>query len=220
MDTQHKTQKAQKAQKAEMAEMAEIDRLAELTNVGAGHAAGAFAQLVGRTIWTDVPVVVEDASSTGFFDSRPDDRAAESRWCTGVFFEFDGCLDALVGILFPGSASEALVRRIVGIEAGELTPPQIESALMEVGNILASHVASAIADTLRARLLPSIPTLAMADAEEALALWIAERVGPGATRIESRLHDESDELHGRLVLVPTHWPESEGIDEPHFSPEL
>ncbi len=182
---------------------AEIDRLTELANVGAGHAAGAFAQLVGRTIWVDVPVVVEGDSSA--VSIAPASRLTNDdlRWCTGVFFEFDGCLDALVGILFPSAASEALVRLIIGIETWQLAPPMIESALMEVGNILASHVASAIADTLCARLLPSIPSLAMEDAESGFSAWVEDRVGPHALRIESRLRDERGELHGRLVLVPT-----------------
>jgi chemotaxis protein CheY-P-specific phosphatase CheC len=182
---------------------AAIDRLTELANIGAGHAAGAFAQLVGRTIWTEVPLVAQgDESSFARPVLRAQDRL-ESPWCTGVFFEFDGCLDALVGILFPEKASEALVRRIVGIEDGEIEPAMIESALMEVGNILASHVASAIADTLGARLLPSIPILAMEDADEAFSDWVESRVGPGALRIESGLRDETNALRGRLILVPT-----------------
>ena len=199
---------------------AEIDRLTELTNVGAGHAAGAFAQLVGRTIWTDVPVVVEGDSGAASTVLAPGPADDDLRWCTGVFFEFDGCLDALVGILFPGASSEALVRRIVGIESGQLATPLIESALMEVGNILASHVASAIADTLRARLLPSIPSLAMEDAETAFSAWVEDRVGPHALRIESRLRDETGELHGRLVLIPTRWPDSESSGLPHSMHEL
>lgn len=178
-------------------EKAEIDRLAELANVGAGHAAGAFAQLVDRPIWVEAPVVVEGDES----GRRP---AHGSHWCTGVFFEFAGCLDALVGILFPRPASEAMVRRIVGVEPGALTPERIESSLMEVGNILASHVASAIADTLQARLLPSTPSLAMQDAEHAFSAWIEARLGEHTLQIESALHDRRFELEGRLVLVPTH----------------
>ncbi len=129
----------------------ELDRLSELANIGAGHAAGAFSMLTQREIRMRMPrvVVVEG-----------DDQSCDAGWSTGVFFEFDGCLNAVVGILFHASASEAVVRRVVGIEEGELPPHCIESALMEVGNILASHVASAIADTLGERLLPSIPTLA------------------------------------------------------------
>lgn len=178
---------------------AEIDRLAELANAGAGHAAAAFAQLVGRPIRAEVPVVIESDAEAATLELA----ASDARWSTGVFFEFEGCLDALVGIIFPGAASEALVRRIVGIESDELTPPVIESALMEVGNILASHVASAIADRLGSRLLPSIPSLAMADAEAALHAFVENAVGSDALRIESVLSDDSGTLRGRLILVPT-----------------
>lgn len=180
------------------ASKARIDRLAELANVGAGHAAGAFAQLVGETIRTEVPVLLEGGAWECPSSLRP-----SSGWCTGVFFEFEGCLDAIVAILFPGPSSERLVRRILSIESGALEPPLIESALMEVGNILASHVASAIADTLRKRLLPSIPALAMEDAEDVFAAWVDQKAGPEALRIESRFHDDRFELQGRLVLVPT-----------------
>ena len=178
---------------------AEIDRFTALANVGAVNAANAFAQLVGRPIRTEAPVVVQgDAANTSTASDEDDWRCS-----TGVFFEFEGCLDAHVGILFPGDASEALVRRVVGIESGVLAPEVIESALMELGNILASHVASAIADTLGSRLLPSIPSLAMENAEEALRSFIGNTVGHDAMRIESALSDETGELRGRLVLVPT-----------------
>jgi chemotaxis protein CheY-P-specific phosphatase CheC len=178
---------------------AEIDRFAELADVGAEQAANAFTQLVGRTIRAEPSVVVQGDDANVSITSGEDD----SEWTTGVFFEFDGCVDALVGILFPGAASEALVRCIVGIESGELSPQVIESALMEVGNILASHVASAIADTMKSRLLPSIPALAMENAEEALRSSIEDAVGRDALRIESALSDETGDLRGRLVLVPT-----------------
>jgi chemotaxis protein CheY-P-specific phosphatase CheC len=98
------------------------------------------------------------------------------------------------------------VRRIVGIESGELAAPVTESALMEVGNILASHVASAIADTLGARLLPSIPQLEMEQAEQAFDRYVENTVGRDTLRIESAFSDEGGELRGRLVMVPTRWP--------------
>lgn len=178
---------------------ADIDRFAELTDVGARQAASAFAQLVGRAIRSEVPVVVQGEEANASSSSDEDDSGGS----TGVFFEFEGCLDALVGILFPGAASEALIRRVIGIESGELAPQVIESALMEVGNILASHVASAIADTMNSRLLPSIPALAMDDAENALRSFIEDAVGRDGLRIESALSDETGELRGRLVLIPT-----------------
>lgn len=202
---------------------AAIDRLTELANIGAGHAAAAFAQLVGKTIWTEVPLVAQgDAESFVTPVQRVNDRL-ESPWCTGVFFEFEGCVDALVGILFPAAASEALVRRIVGIDEDEIAPALIESALMEVGNILASHVASAIADTLGERLLPSIPTLAMENADAIFSDWVDARIGTESLRIESGLRDESSSLRGRLILVPTQLPQDFAADAPKgptSAPEL
>lgn len=172
----------------------EMDRLVELAHAGAVQAGEAFAQLVGHDVTIAEPSIIEGPGDVPV--------PAESS-STGVFFEFDGCLDAIVGILFPGDASELLVRRIVGLEADLLEAPVIESALMEVGNILASHVASAIADRLGARLLPSIPSLAMSCAESELEAFIDPAVDHDAPRIESRLLGESGQLIGCLVLVPT-----------------
>jgi chemotaxis protein CheY-P-specific phosphatase CheC len=54
---------------------------------------------------------------------------------------------------------------------------------MEVGNILASHVASGIADALRSRLLPSIPALAADHAEREFADWVARVAGAEAAYV-------------------------------------
>lgn len=176
---------------------AELDRLGELANIGAGHAADAFAQLVGRSMRMHVPRVLEGP------EARRTGEDFDGGWSTGVFFEFDGCLDALVGILFREGASEAVVRSVVGEPDSDHQLPlsSVESALMEVGNILASHVASAIADTLGERLLPSIPMLAMESAGETLRDLVAAREGACA-RIECELSDDAGELGGLLVLVP------------------
>jgi chemotaxis protein CheY-P-specific phosphatase CheC len=176
----------------------EIDRLALLAHAGAVQAAEALAQLVGDAVTAEPPIV----HSSGAADSDPQADPHAERASTGVFFEFEGCLEAIVGILFPGESSDRLVRRIVGIEHGELEAPIVESALMEVGNILASHVASAIADQLASRLLPSIPSLAMDEAEDAFEAFAESLVGADAARIESRLRGPDGRLIGRLLLSP------------------
>lgn len=171
---------------------ADMDLFIELAHAGAAQAGQALAQLVGHEVTTAEVQVLEGGGPIPLADPR----------ATGVFFEFEGCLDAVIGILFPGDASEFLVRRIVGIDTGKLARPIVESALMEIGNILASHVASAIADRLDARLLPSIPSLAMSDAEGELDVFLERTVGLEAPRVESRLVDEDGSMIGRLVLVP------------------
>jgi len=100
----------------------DIERLAEFASAGAQQAAEAFGQIVGQRIEAFAPIVVESGPSS----------SAGDPYATGVFFELYGCLDAIVGIVFPGRASDALVRRIVGIESGELETTIVESAIMEV----------------------------------------------------------------------------------------
>lgn len=186
------------------ARKAEIDRLARLALLGAEQAAHAFSELVDRPIRSAAPIVIDaesDAAPTRVV-AEPDERP------TGVFFELDGCLEAVVGILLPRAASTAIVRRMIGVDEGDPPPDVIEPALMELGNILASHVASAIADRLQSRLLPSIPTLAMDQAEEALRAFIEDIAGPDALRIVLPFADDRGEIRGRLILVPTqvaHW---------------
>jgi chemotaxis protein CheC len=178
---------------------AELDRLTELTTIGAGHAATAFSQLSGATIRMNVPRVV--AAADGDPSAQP--KPLAGGWSTGVFFELEGCFDALVGILFRESARDGVVRRVLGVAKNDaLTDESVEAVLMELGNIMVSRVASAIADTLSARLLPSIPVLAMEAGEEELAELIARRPGSHFLRVECEFGDEDGLLGGLLVVVP------------------
>jgi len=183
----------------------EIDRLSELANIGAGHAAGAFAQLTGHTIRMEVPRVrlVGRSHGTGGEEAKYSDLAGfDSGWNSGVIFEFEGCLNAVIAILFRRSMCDAVVRQLIGQSEGYLPPETVESALMEVGNVLASHVASAIADTLGARLLPSIPMISLDFAFDQLASLARSRGNPGEFWIECELVDGEGELGGLVVLVP------------------
>jgi chemotaxis protein CheC len=171
----------------------ELDQLRELTSVGAGHAATAFAQLTGRTIEMHPP------------ELRIDPIGPESTiegWTSGVLFEFEGCLDALVAILFRAPVRDDVVRQILGEPEGELTRESIEAVIMELGNILVSRVASAIADTLGARLLPSIPVLALEAAAQELRRLCELRGSDATVRVECEFFDRVGELGGLLVLIP------------------
>lgn len=165
----------------------------ELTSVGAGHAAGAFSQLVGRTIEMRPPVVHLDRGWPG---SDPEG------WSCGAFFELEGCFGCLVAILFREGVRDVIVREMLGQPTGPLARESIEAVIMELGNILVSRVASAIADTIGARLLPSIPVLAMENATTQLVDLCDECSTADAVRIECEFVDRQGELGGTLVLIP------------------
>lgn len=170
-----------------------IDRLSELLNIGAGHAASALAVLLGRTFWMRVPRV----RGPGAAPRAPDAAAARG---AALLFEVDGSLGGIVALLLPAAAREALALRLVGARARE-RPGLVDSALREAGNVVVSHVCSAIADTLGARLVPSVPTLVLGDGEAELGALAARR-GRAWLRIESEIVDEEGELRGLLVFLP------------------
>ena len=178
----------------------ELDQLRELTSVGAGHAASAFSQLTGRTIEMRPPELHRDP---GWPASAGDD------WSSGVLFEFEGCLGAVVAILFRQSVRDVVVRQMLGQLSGPLLRESIEAVIMELGNILVSRVASAIADTLGERLLPTIPVLAFEDATAQLAGLCASRGMDASARIECEFADRLGELGGLLILIPDFSPKRE-----------
>ena len=178
----------------------ELDQLRELTSVGAGHAATAFSQLTGRTIEMRPPELHRD---TGWPASAGDD------WSSGVLFEFEGCLGAVVAILFREPVRDVVVRKMLGQPTGPLRRESIEAVIMELGNILVSGVASAIADTMGERLLPTIPVLAFEDAAAQLEGLCDSRGLDASARIECEFADRQGELGGLLVLIPAYSPKPE-----------
>ncbi|MBW2272678.1 MAG: hypothetical protein JRG96_05375 [Deltaproteobacteria bacterium] len=175
----------------------DLDQLCELAGIGAGHAAIAFSQLTGRSIQTGPPRVYGGVEA-----EIADDPAVAEEWCSGVVFEFEGCVEALVAIMFRESVRDSVVRQLLGSAEEPLPRESVESVLMEVGNILASCVASSIADTLGEPLLPSIPTLAMEHAQSELAELASRRSGQFEVRIECELLEPGGEMGGLVVLIP------------------
>jgi chemotaxis protein CheC len=180
----------------------ELDRVRELTSIGAGHAAGAFARVVGRPCRMRVPTVRilrAEAMGSSFVASARDD---ERRSMSGVFFDVEGGLGGVLALLFPADSREHVVRALLR-PRGALAPEAEESALRELGNMLVSHAVSAMADTLGTRVLPSIPVLAMEDAISALASLVALRcAGDPALRVETEISDAEGRYRGLLVYVP------------------
>lgn len=181
----------------------EVDRIRELTSIGAGHAATAFASLVGGSFSMRVPAVRllrAEAVASPFVTNIRDD---EHRALSGVFFEVEGALEGVVAFLFPTDMRRRLLERVAGRPPEELEREQASSALRELGNILASHVVSAIADTMGAAVVPSVPLLALEDAPTALASLVGhrERERP-VLRVETEIAERAGELRGLLVLVP------------------
>ena len=171
----------------------ELDRLCEMANVGAGHAATALARLVGRPIRMSVPCVRMGIAST---DAVP--VAADDAW---IFFEVHGGMGGALVLRLPCSARRGLVDELVG---SGVNGSHAESALREFGNILASHALSAVADLVGTRVLPSLPSLVFDATGPALAAWRSRAAG--RVCIETHLVDDLGQPHVELVWIPAEVP--------------
>jgi chemotaxis protein CheY-P-specific phosphatase CheC len=92
--------------------------------------------------------------------------------------------------------------RAVEMMVGEADPHDriVESALRELGNIIASQTVSAIADSLGATIMLSVPTLVMQGADVVLLSLITQR--GSWIRIETDLYRPQGALSTQLVFAP------------------
>lgn len=165
-------------------------RLRALAQVGAGRAAAALSDLLGRAWKTRTQVVPSAQALEGVEDTT-----------LVVIFEMEGAVGGLVGIFLPPAARNGVVSALVPEEENE--PSVLESALREAANIVASQAVSAIADFLGGRITLSIPALI----DERSAAAYAERLAQRSSRrlemsSQSDLQDPEAELHALLVLSP------------------
>jgi len=170
------------------------EALSGLAAIGAARAAEALGQLMGESIEARPP---EEGGRGRSLQDVPDAREM------GVFFELDGCLDGIVGVVLPGRVCDALARRACVCDSSVPDKAMVESVVMEVANILVSQLANAIADELEGRLLPSVPFLAAADARLELACFLEGIVGPDAGRVEVALLNRAGAPRGQVIFVPT-----------------
>lgn len=173
----------------------EIDRLCALASVGADLASTAFSRLLGGDVVHRVPRVC-----------GPADPAEPGRWFTGIVFEAEGDLTGLVAIVMSEPDRDLAVEMMVGgVDAHDQI---VESALRELGNIIASQTVSAIADSLGAKILLSVPTLVMQDADVVLLSLITQR--SAWVRIETDLYRPDGALGALLVFAPD-WPKRDAL---------
>lgn len=169
---------------------ADLDRLRELSHIGASWAANALARLANRTILTRVPVVY-----------GPERFRRRGEWETGVFCDIDGDLRGVIAVFLSRGTREV----VVDLLCGEPDPPReiAASALSEFGNILVSQTASAIANTLGGRIVPSLPELVLSEAESALLARLSPRHRPPPPMyIESELFDRQGRFRALHVVLP------------------
>lgn len=180
---------------------AQLDALREIGNVGAGNSATALSQIINRRIDMSVPEVAIMP-----LGDVPDVVGGPDVMVVGVFLRVYGLAPGSVLFLLPYESAFYLIDMLMGKERGATKNLDFmdESALMEIGNILAGAYLNALSHFTNLTLLPSIPALAMDMAGAILSVVLVQlgQMGDHALVIETEFLSEDDGIKGHFFLIP------------------
>lgn len=175
----------------------QLDVLREVANIGCGHAANALARLVGGK---RVDLSVPRALVTSAVEAV--DQLGGEEPVVGVQLGMVGELRGVMLFVMPARDGMSLGSVLLGPTPGGA---ELESALSETANIVASACLSAIGKLTRWKLLPTVPELRRGTAREVVAGAVRETEGEQTSRVvvlETRFSASSaPPVSGRMLLV-------------------
>jgi len=179
----------------------QLDALMEISNIGVGHAATALSQLLGTSVNIRVPRV----SVMGIADV-PDYLGGADNPVVGMFLKMLGDATGDMLMIYPKSSSDKLLSLLLQVEESELDMfSEIgQSALKEVGNILASAYLSALGSMLEISLIPSTPNISHDMAGAIIDYTLIELCSAEdqALLVETEFFLRGDEVKGNFFLIP------------------
>lgn len=179
----------------------QMDVLKEVGNIGAGNAATALSQLLNRPIDMGVPTVQMLP-----FEEVAEKVGGDERIVVTVFLRVEGEAPGNLFFMMTPEAAKMLLNRLAGFELKEgLTFTDMEnSALSEIGNILAGSYLSSLADFTKLSMYPTVPGLAIDMAGAILSYGLLQfgEMGDAALLIDTSFFEGEDQVEGQFFLIP------------------
>jgi chemotaxis protein CheC len=177
------------------------DALRELGNIGAGNAATALSQLVGRTISMSVPEVMIIP-----VEKVPEQVGGSEEIVAGIYLEVFGDLPSKILVTFPHNNLIQLTDMLLGQTLGSsaLMSEMKLSALKELGTILSGAYLNALAKFLDMRMIPSVPALAI-DIMTAILETILVEISTEtqfALMLRTEITETETKISGTFFLIP------------------
>ncbi|CAH0119832.1 MULTISPECIES: chemotaxis protein CheC [unclassified Paenibacillus] len=187
--------------------MAELnfDVLKEVGNIGAGHAATALSRLLNKPIDMAVPSV-----RLLSFDEIAEQVGGAEQVVIAIFLRVEGEAPGNLFFIMKPNAAKKLLRNLAGIEveSEHFYSEMEQSALCEIGNILAGSYLTSLADFTRLSMFPTVPALAIDMAGAILSYGLLQfgQMGDDALLIDTTFLEGEEEVEGQFFLIPD--PES------------
>ncbi|MDN5330923.1 MAG: chemotaxis protein CheC [Tepidanaerobacteraceae bacterium] len=178
----------------------ELDALKEIGNIGAGNAATALSMLLSKRVKMRIPEV-----KVLPFDEVSKLVGGPENMVTGIFFRIEGELAFNILFIMQPADTLNLLKIMLRQEKTELDLTALEeSALKEMGNIIASAFVAALADFTGLSLRVSVPCLAidMAGAILSFPLSLYGYIGDTAFLLETEFEEGLDGIKVHFFLIP------------------
>ncbi len=183
----------------------QFDVLTEIGNIGAGNATTALSQLIDTKVDMNVPKV-EMLTFTEFSELV----GGAENLVAGILLSLEGDVDGMMMFVVESKAAHMLVNQLMGLGS----PSDVnnkdfsdieESALKEIGNIIAGAYLSSISSLTNMLITSSVPYLAVDMAGAIFSVPAIEfgKMGDKALLIESRFTDLDVDISGYFILIPT-----------------
>ncbi len=178
----------------------QLDAIKEVGNIGAGHAATALSQLIGKKIMITIPKArCIPLSKTVELAGGPQSLIA------GVIMHVLGDISAKIVLILPRSSAIQMASLLTKHEAEERQVLTVleHSAIKEAGNILAGSYLNALTEFLGIILLQSVPQLVFDFAEAVVAEF--SKGFPPQTEvicIETEFMESNRIIDGYFMLIP------------------
>lgn len=144
-------------------DMNEIQKsaLGEVGNICTGNAANALSTMLDKVVKITIPT-----TDIVFTKDVVDILGSSEQKCVGVYIDITGDISLLMMLIFDKLNALRLADTLMSvqrsdeeIEKVEELNPMVQSALLEVGNILGSHYLTALSNMTGMELLPSVPSI-------------------------------------------------------------
>ena len=135
-----------------------MDVLKEVGNIGAGNAATALSLLLNKPVDMAVPKV-----QLLPFEAISDKVGGAEQVVIAIFLRVEGDAPGNLFFILSPDAAKGLLNRLVGVlpETESFFDEMEQSALCEIGNILAGSYLSSLADFTKLSMSPTVPAMAM-----------------------------------------------------------
>ncbi|NLK03150.1 MAG: chemotaxis protein CheC [Clostridiales bacterium] len=184
----------------------QYDVLREIGNIGAGNATTALSQMINAKISMEVPNV-----ELLEFKELSEIVGGAERIVIGILFTLGGDIDGMMMFMVDQDAGGHLVNLLLGNlqstydkDSSEFTEME-QSALNEIGNIIAGAYLSSLSTLTNLTITSSIPYMAIDMAGAILSVPAIEfgKIGDKALLIETEFGNIDKMVNGYFILIPT-----------------